>query len=159
MSIYPKIHLSFAVRDLERSAAFYTKFFGEEPVKAKPGYVKFLPSIAPLNLALHTRRTPGGKEMHHMGIEVEDHETVMEHLRRIRESGLKTREEMDVNCCHANQDKFWVEDPDGREWEIYVFNRDIDDHAHHGGDGCCEDLEQALELAEANSSGVQACCS
>jgi len=36
------------------------------------------------------------------------------------------REEMGVNCCHANQDKFWVQDPDGVEWEVYHLNYDID---------------------------------
>jgi hypothetical protein len=37
------------------------------------------------------------------------------------------REEMGVNCCHANQDKFWVEDPDGVQWEVYHLNYDLED--------------------------------
>jgi len=37
------------------------------------------------------------------------------------------REEMGVNCCHANQDKFWVQDPDGVEWEVYHLNYDLED--------------------------------
>jgi N-acetylglutamate synthase-like GNAT family acetyltransferase/2-polyprenyl-3-methyl-5-hydroxy-6-metoxy-1,4-benzoquinol methylase len=32
---------------------------------------------------------------------------------------------MGVDCCHANQDKFWVEDPDGVEWEVYHLNYDL----------------------------------
>jgi hypothetical protein len=34
---------------------------------------------------------------------------------------------MGVNCCHANQDKFWVRDPDGLEWEVYHLNYDLED--------------------------------
>jgi hypothetical protein len=36
------------------------------------------------------------------------------------------REEMGVDCCHANQDKFWVQDPDGVEWEVYHLNYDLE---------------------------------
>ena len=42
-------------------------------------------------------------------------------------SGLPLREEIGVDCCHANQDKFWVRDPDGVEWEVYYLNYDLED--------------------------------
>jgi len=32
-----------------------------------------------------------------------------------------------VDCCHANQDKFWVQDPDGVDWEVYHLNYDLED--------------------------------
>jgi hypothetical protein len=51
----------------------------------------------------------------------------MRELARVKAAGLVVREEMAVNCCHANQDKFWVQDPDGVEWEVYVLNHDLDD--------------------------------
>lgn len=31
---------------------------------------------------------------------------------------------MDTNCCYAIQDKIWVSDPDGNEWEVFVVNED-----------------------------------
>ena len=37
-----------------------------------------------------------------------------------------------MNCCHANQDKFWVQDPDGVEWEVYHLNYDLEDEAPDG---------------------------
>src|SRR6266567_1274305 len=40
--------------------------------------------------------------------------------------GLPVVEEMGVDCCHANQDKFWVKDPDGVEWEVYHLNYDLE---------------------------------
>ena len=53
----------------------------------------------------------------------------MAQLARIKAAGLPVREEMGVNCCHANQDKFWVQDPDGVEWEVYHLNYDLEDEA------------------------------
>jgi arsenate reductase len=51
---------------------------------------------------------------------------VVSHLARVKAAGLPVREEMGVDCCHANQDKFWVSDPDGVEWEVYHLNFDVD---------------------------------
>ena len=158
MSAYSKIHLSFPVGDLDQSVAFYKRFFGEGPVKTRPGYVKFLPSMAPLNLALYTGPKAAGDATNHFGIEVRDQASVMQHLRRIKVSGLDTREEMDVDCCHANQDKFWVKDPDGREWEIYVLNRDIDEPGVRGEEACCAVQETGDASGQARSSDMPACC-
>jgi hypothetical protein len=54
---------------------------------------------------------------------------VVAHLARVKAAGLPVREEMGVDCCHANQDKFWVQDPDGVEWEVYHLNYDLEDEA------------------------------
>ena len=37
----------------------------------------------------------------------------MRQLARVKNVGLPVRQEIGVDCCHANQDKFWVQDPDG----------------------------------------------
>jgi hypothetical protein len=50
----------------------------------------------------------------------------MSQLARVKAAGLAVTEEMGVNCCHANQDKFWVKDPDGVEWEVYHLNYDLE---------------------------------
>ena len=50
----------------------------------------------------------------------------MAHLARVKAAGLPVREEMGVDCCLANQDKFWVKDPDGVEWEVYHLNHDLE---------------------------------
>lgn len=128
MTDVPKVHVHMKVSDLEKSRAFYETFFGRPPVKVKPGYVKFLPPFGPLNLALSEGVTPGrGGHIDHLGIQVESAQVVQRELARVKAAGLPVREEMSVNCCHANQDKFWVEDPDGVEWEVYVLNYDLDD--------------------------------
>ena len=54
-----KVHLHMHVSDLAKSREFYGTFFGATPVKEKPGYVKFLPEWAPVNLALSTGHPAG----------------------------------------------------------------------------------------------------
>jgi lactoylglutathione lyase len=122
------MHLS--VSDLEKSRQFYVDFFGAAPVKEKTGYVKFLPEWAPVNLALSTGRSGRDGVINHVGIQVESPEVVLAQLNRVKAAGLAVREEMNVNCCHANQDKFWVEDPNGVEWEVYHLNYDLDGDEH-----------------------------
>jgi len=38
-------------------------------------------------------------------------------------TGLDQRRDAD-NCCYAIQDKSWVRDPDGNEWEVFVVLKD-----------------------------------
>ena len=123
-----KVHLHLHVSDLAKSRAFYEKFLGGDPVKIKPGYVKFLPEWAPVNLALSTGGPVGAGTIDHVGVQVESVESVMAQLGRVKAAGLVVTEEMGVNCCHANQDKFWVTDPDGVEWEVYHLNYDLEGH-------------------------------
>ena len=40
------------------------------------------------------------------------------------DAGLLTRDEMQTSCCYALQDKTWVRDPDGNEWEVFVVLED-----------------------------------
>ena len=121
-----KVHMHLHVSDLARSRAFYEQFLGDAPVKVKPGYVKFLPDWAPVNLALSAGGHGGEGTVNHVGVQVDSVDTVMAQLARVKGAGLPVREEMGVNCCHANQDKFWVQDPDGVEWEVYHLNYDLE---------------------------------
>ena len=123
-----KVHLHMHVSDLDKSREFYRRFFGQGPVK-ETGYVKFLPEWAPVNLALSTGGPSGAGTIDHVGVQVDSVEMVMTQLARVKEAGLPVTEEMGVDCCHANQDKFWVKDPDGVEWEVYHLNYDLEEQA------------------------------
>ena len=125
----PRVHVHMTVSDLAKSRAFYETFLGVSPVKVKPGYVKFLPPWGPLNLALSDGRAAGEGHVNHMGVQLALRDDVMTQLQRVKAAGLPVREEFGVDCCHANQDKFWVEDPDGVEWEVYVLNHDLEDES------------------------------
>jgi catechol 2,3-dioxygenase-like lactoylglutathione lyase family enzyme len=153
----PRVHVHMAVSNLEKSREFYEKFFGVAPVKVKPGYVKFLPRFGPLNLALSQAQPSGqGGHVDHMGIQVESQEIVVRELERVKTAGLAVREEFSVDCCHANQDKFWVQDPDGVDWEVYVLNHDLEDESAVSAAGAVAQptLKQGLPIAKAAS-----CCS
>jgi catechol 2,3-dioxygenase-like lactoylglutathione lyase family enzyme len=121
-----KVHIHMHVTDLAKSRAFYEKFFGTEPAKVRPGYVKFLPEFAPVNLAL-TEGAVGAGAIDHLGVQVESTQDVVALLANAKAAELPVREEMAVSCCFANQDKFWVKDPDGVEWEVYHLNFDLED--------------------------------
>lgn len=161
MSQYPKIHISVSVSDLAASVQFYTRFLGKEPEKVEPGYAKFLPDFAPLNLTLESGHGITDQTAHvgHMGIQVDSRATVDTHLARIKETGIEVLEEMNVDCCYANQDKFWVTDPDGMRWEMYVLNRDIDRMGHSPALACCEEAESVASSSETAACCTPTCCS
>jgi catechol 2,3-dioxygenase-like lactoylglutathione lyase family enzyme len=143
-----KVHLHMHVSDLTKSREFYEKFLGGSPVKVKQGYVKFLPEWAPVNLALSTGGHIGAGTVDHVGVQVDSVETVMAQLARVKDAGLAVSEEMGVNCCHANQDKFWVKDPDGVEWEVYNLNYDLEE----------DEAEAASRPSGLAVMGAAACC-
>jgi hypothetical protein len=134
----PKVHLHLHAPDLHQAVSFFSAFFAAPPVKLKSGYAKFLPSWAPVNLAIseHAAARKTGP-ISHVGIQLPSPEAVREHLRRVQEAGLPVRVEMGVTCCHANQDKFWVTDPTGMEWEVYYLNYDVEDAGADDSSACC----------------------
>jgi len=125
----PRVHVHLHVSDLARSRDFYQRLLGVAPVKGKADYAKFLPDFVPLNLAISQpadrAAAPPAGQVSHLGIQVASPQEVRAHLDRVRAAGLDVRVEMDVDCCHANQDKFWARDPDGVEWELYYLRRDL----------------------------------
>jgi len=120
-----KAHVSLNVRNLEKSIDFYRKMLGIEPSKVRTGYAKFDVKNPPLNLAMN--EAPGLKErgaLSHMGIQVASTQDVLAMRQQWNERGLITRDEMKTDCCYATQDKSWVHDPDGNQWEVFVVLKD-----------------------------------
>ncbi len=121
---FPKIHIGLHTTDLEAAIAFYTHLFGTAPAKTRPGYAKFLLNAPPLNLAL-TERPEAATHPGHFGLQVASTDEVL--ARQVElEAHYPVRAEMDVRCCYARQDKFWVSDPDGNRWEVFVFHEDTE---------------------------------
>ncbi|MBD0349054.1 MAG: VOC family protein [Thermoleophilia bacterium] len=117
-------HLSLNVPDLDRSVAFYSRLFGMEPAKRKPGYAKFELADPPVALALNASGSPG---LSHLGVRVASTAEVESASLRLAESGLVTLDERDTTCCYARQDKVWVHDPAGHPWEIYTLLEDVEE--------------------------------
>ncbi len=119
-----KAHLSLNVRNVEESVRFYRKMLGIEPSKMRTGYAKFDVQNPPLNLALNEAPVTSGGALSHLGIQLASSEDVLAMKEMWKEAGLSTRDEMQTNCCYAVQDKSWVRDPDGNEWEAFVVLQD-----------------------------------
>ena len=119
-----KAHLALNVRNVEKSIDFYRKMLGIEPSKVRTGYAKFDVQNPPLNLTLNQNPVKEQGALSHLGIQVASTEDVLEQRKRWAEAGLITKDEMQTNCCYAIQDKTWVRDPDGNEWEVFVVLQD-----------------------------------
>jgi len=115
-----RLQLALNVEDVDQAVAFYSKLFGTEPAKRRPGYANFAIAEPPLKLVLLENPGHGGS-LNHLGVEVADAETVDAEQSRLGASGLASSDERGTTCCYAKQDKFWVEGtPDGEKWEIYT---------------------------------------
>jgi catechol 2,3-dioxygenase-like lactoylglutathione lyase family enzyme len=119
-----KAHLAVNVHDVTTSIEFYRKLFGIEPSKVRSGYAKFDVTNPPLNFTLSEKVFLDAGALSHLGIQVSSTAEVLAMRQRWHERGLITRDEMQTNCCYATQDKTWVKDPDGNEWEVFVVLKD-----------------------------------
>ncbi len=119
-----KAHLALNVHNVERSIEFYKKLLGIEPVKVRTGYAKFDVQNPPLNLTLNENSFTERGALSHLGIQVAATNDVIAMREKWSEAGLLTRDEMQTSCCYALQDKTWVKDPDGNEWEVFVVLED-----------------------------------
>ena len=90
----------------------------------RPGYANFAIADPPLKLVLmedpETREAGVLGALNHLGVEVETPGEVANASRRLGAEGLETEDQRATTCCHAVQDKVWVEDPDHTPWEIYT---------------------------------------
>ena len=118
-----RLQLALNVRNLQQAIDFYSKMFGAQVHKRRPGYANFTLSEPPLKLVLFER--PGTQErINHLGVEVFDDADVTNAIERLGAAGLSHEVELKTHCCHAIQNKVWATGPEGLRWEWY---RIIDD--------------------------------
>lgn len=115
-----KVHLALNTEKFAESVEFYKVFFSKEPVKLKPGYAKFDVDNPRLNLTLNEGPVQSKGALNHLGIQVPSTDDVVAATARLTAAGLLTREETNTDCCYALQDKVWVKDPNGYEWEVFT---------------------------------------
>ncbi|MFD5438038.1 ArsI/CadI family heavy metal resistance metalloenzyme [Kitasatospora sp. NPDC127067] len=141
-----RVQLALRVADLEGSIAFYSKLFGTEPAKRRPGYANFAVTEPPLKLVLIEGEPGEDTRLDHLGVEVASTEQVTAATTRLREAGLATFEENDTSCCYAVQDKVWVTAPGKEPWEVYVVKADADSlgkSAAGAPEACCTGTGEA----------------
>lgn len=151
-----RLQLALNVDNVDDSVAFYSKLFGTEPAKRRPGYANFAIAEPPLKLVLLENPGQGGS-LNHLGVEVPDVDTVDAEQTRLTTEGLASIDERGTTCCYAKQDKFWVQGaPNGESWEIYTVLADSEtfDTASDAADAAC----CGTDAADEDAPVAGACC-
>lgn len=126
METQNKFHIGIHVSDIKNTINFYTHLFDASPIKQKMDYAKFELDNPGLIISFIESPEKVGSQFGHLGIRVNSKEELTERKKKIDEFLQITLEEESTNCCYAIQDKFWVKDPDGYEWEVYHFIKDAE---------------------------------
>lgn len=132
-----KAHVAIHVESVGASIEFYRKLFGIEPCKVRAGYAKFDVANPPLNFTLNQEAGAVQGALSHLGIQVETTADVLAVRQSWLERGLLPRDEMKTECCYALQDKSWVRDPDGNEWEVFAVLEDNLPEKPVAASSCC----------------------
>ncbi len=148
-----KAHLAINVRSVDRSIEFYRKLLGIEPSKVRKGYAKFDVNNPPLNFTLNEHSFGDRGALSHLGIQVASTDDVLAIRERWTDAGLLTRDEMQTSCCYALQDKTWVRDPDGNEWEVFVV---LEDNLEESAP--CECIDKVGTTQKADVVSSSSCC-
>ena len=162
-----RVQLALNVDDLDEAITFYTKLFGVDPAKVKPGYANFAVAEPPLKLVLLENPGKGGT-INHLGVEVQSSDKVHAEIARLTGEGLFTDEEIGTTCCFATQDKVWVTGPAGERWEVYTVLADSDtfgtspsvltDDEEHGGVCCGATAARQAGASAQPASATPSCC-
>jgi catechol 2,3-dioxygenase-like lactoylglutathione lyase family enzyme len=116
-----RVQLALNVADLDIAVDRYTEVFGVGPAKRRPGYANFALVDPPLKLVLF-ENAQAASPLNHLGVELASADDVQATTARFAASGLPhSVSDADV-CCHALQDKVWVDVPDVPlgAWEFYT---------------------------------------
>lgn len=152
-----RVQLALRVSDLDGSIAFYSKLFGVEPAKLRPGYANFAIDEPPLKLVLIEGEAGQPTVMDHLGVEVFSTDDVTAATTRLSDVGLITRTEEDTSCCYAVQDKVWVHGPGNEPWEVYVVKGDANQLGQEADSACCATTAPDGELVSVSTGNTGGC--
>ncbi len=125
-AVSPKLHVSLYVSHIGKTVDFYQNFFGQKAEKQKLKYAKFELENPGLVISFVENAERVQPNFGHLGLRVNSKEELMQRLQQFQNQQLPIKEEMGVKCCYSEQDKFWAQDPDGHQWEIYHFHQDVE---------------------------------
>ena len=156
---FPRMHVSLYVSDIKKTVDFYNTFFGMAASKIKPGYAKYVLNIPSLIISFVENKERVKSNFGHLGFQVETEAELEKKLKEATLLGLVSKIETGIQCCYAKQDKFWVNDPDGIQWEMYYFYEDAEFNDPHytmeESNACCISEEPAELKIKENGQ----CCS
>ena len=168
-NVFPRMHVSLYVTDIASTVNFYTAFFGVPAVKIKPGYAKYILEKPSLIISFVENPERVQQNFGHLGFQVETVEELHQRMETAKKYNLVAKEEIGTNCCYARQDKFWVNDPDGVQWEVYYFHEDAAFNDPHyetqDASACCmppREEKPKIRLSELNKENARTpgsgCC-
>ncbi len=149
---FPRMHVSLYVSNLQNSINFYNAFFGRQPVKIKPKYAKYILDQPSLIISFVENKERVQSNFGHLGFQVESLEDLNTILRYAEQSNLVSKTEIGTNCCYAKQDKFWANDPDGIQWEVYYFHEDAEFNDPHYS------MEEETACCTVSNAAVKSSC-
>jgi catechol 2,3-dioxygenase-like lactoylglutathione lyase family enzyme len=134
-----RVQIALNVSDIETATRFYSEMFGVGPAKERAGYANFEIADPPLKLVLF-EHSQASSPLNHLGVEVRSTADVVAAAERFAAAGLAYHMADSDRCCHAVQDKVWVDAPDVPlgAWEVYtVLADDAGDDAATVQSECC----------------------
>lgn len=139
-----KVHLSLPVTNLSATETFYTALFDGRPSKRKPDYLKYEPDTLALNISFvpFDGATPPDTTRH-LGIQFSSPDELNTAFMRLSAADLVSGARETGTCCYADQDKFWVRDPDGYEWELYYLLSDSETKMQEGTRCCATESDRS----------------
>ena len=158
---FPRMHVSLYVSNIAKSVEFYTAFFAHEPTKVKSNYAKYVLENPSLIISFVENKERVHSNFGHLGFQVETLEDLNIKLWQAKKNDLVAREEVGTNCCYAKQDKFWVNDPDGVQWEVYYFHEDAefnDPHYEMNETNACCSPQDKEKIHQSDLISEKSCC-
>lgn len=135
-----RVQLALNVPDIDAATRFYERLFGVAPAKQRPGYANFAIEDPPLKLVLF--ENDATSPLNHLGVELADTDAVASAAVRFQTAALPHRFSDQEHCCHAVQDKVWVDAPNVPlgAWEFYtVLADDLPQTVACDDTVCCTD--------------------
>ena len=148
-----RVQLALNVTDVESATEFYSQLFDTKPNKVRPGYANFAITDPPLKLVLLENRDPDGA-LNHLGVELVDSAAVEAATASFAKRGLTTKVSTKEACCHAIQDKVYVQAPEVPigMWEFYTVLDETPENATNDDGVCCSGFgDQGDEEASSQS--------
>lgn len=136
-----RVQLALNVADLDAATRFYSDLFGVGPAKERTGYANFEVADPPLKLVLF-ENPDASSPLNHLGVEMASSDEVAAAALRFENARMKHSFAESDRCCHAVQDKVWVEAPDVPlgGWEFYTVLADDQTQDAKASDSvCCGD--------------------
>ena len=126
------------------------------------GYAKYILDQPSLIISFIENPERVKSNFGHLGFQVETQEIMNKQLTLAREKKIVSKEEIGTACCYAIQDKFWVNDQDGVQREVYYFHEDVAFNDPHyeitDTEVCCEQPTKADKPRVKLSELKEKCC-